>query len=448
MKLQLAVPDFGQDAGWRVDKHPRLCADLTGDGTADIVGFGDAGVRVALNNGDGTFGSPRLAVPDFGHDQGWRVDKHPRLCADLTGDGTADIVGFGDAGVRVALNNGDGTFGSPRLAVPDFGHDQGWRVDKHPRLCADLTGDGTADIVGFGDAGVRVALNNGDGTFGSPRLVLPDFGHDRGWRVDKHPRQLADLTADGTADIVGFGDAGAWVALNNGDGTFRSPRLAVSDFGHHQGWRVDEHPRFLVRIKDSIVTRFTDQEAVDVVGFGDAGVRVALNNGDGTFDDPQTIEPFFGYPEGWRPDKHPRVMCDINGDGRADIVGFGNSGVWVARNTLAGNGTFERPRLVVDNLGYDDGWRVDRHPRLLAKLTWGAPALDIVGFGNSGVWVAAHTDVETYEAPRLIVTDFGYDNGWRVDQHPRFCTDVTGNGLDDIVGFGDAGVWVASDLEV
>jgi hypothetical protein len=40
----------------------------------------------------------------------------------------------------------------------------------------------------------------------------------------------------------------------------------------------------------------------------------------------------------------------------------------------------------------------------------------------------------------------GHDNGWRVDKHPRYCANVTGDRFDEIVGFGNAGVWVASDL--
>jgi hypothetical protein len=32
-----------------------------------------------------------------------------------------------------------------------------------------------------------------------------------GGRVDRHPRFLADTTGDGRADIVGFGDAGVWL---------------------------------------------------------------------------------------------------------------------------------------------------------------------------------------------------------------------------------------------
>jgi kumamolisin len=170
------------------------------------------------------------------------------LTADLTGDGKADIVGFGDAGVWVSLNNGSGGFPQPTMAVANFAYDAGgWRVEKHPRFLADLTGDGKADIVGFGDAGVWVSLNSGDGTFQEPVLAVTNFAYDAGgWRVEKHPRFLADLTGDGKADIVGFGDAGVWVSLNNGSGGFPQPTMAVANFAYDAGgWRVERHPRFV-----------------------------------------------------------------------------------------------------------------------------------------------------------------------------------------------------------
>jgi hypothetical protein len=34
-----------------------------------------------------------------------------------------------------------------------------WRVDRHSRFLADITGDGRVDIVGFGGPGVYVARN-------------------------------------------------------------------------------------------------------------------------------------------------------------------------------------------------------------------------------------------------------------------------------------------------
>src|SRR5688572_28285979 len=204
----LVVANFGFDAGgWRVDRHPRFLADVTGDGRSDVVGFGNAGVWIARSNGDGTFQPAQLAIANFGHDAGgWRVDRHPRFVVDLTGDGRADIVGFGDGGVWVARNNGDGTFAAPTLVLADFGFTAGgWRVDRHPRVLADVTGDGRPDIVGFGDGGVWVARNNGDGTFAAAQLTLANFGFTAGgWRVERHPRFVVDLTGDGRADIVGF----------------------------------------------------------------------------------------------------------------------------------------------------------------------------------------------------------------------------------------------------
>ncbi|PWU48567.1 hypothetical protein DLE60_34100, partial [Micromonospora globispora] len=155
-------------------------------------GAGQFGVPGAM----GGYCVPSVAVgPDSAR---WSVERNPRFLADITGDHRADIVGFGDTGVWTALSRSDGTFQPPRLVLPDFGAQAGgWRVDRHPRFLADVTGDGRADIVGFGDAGVYVALSNGDGTFQPPRFVVADFGYDQGWRVEKHPRFLADVTGEG-----------------------------------------------------------------------------------------------------------------------------------------------------------------------------------------------------------------------------------------------------------
>jgi Pro-kumamolisin, activation domain/FG-GAP-like repeat len=390
-------------------RNPRVLADLSVNGRSDIVGFGNAGVWTALSSGDGAFGAPAFVVANFGYDGGgWRVEKHPRFLADLTGNGRADIVGFGDAGVWTALSNGDGTFGAPAFVVANFGYDGGgWRVEKHPRFLADLTGKGRADIVGFGYAGVWTALSNGDGTFGAPAFVVANFGYDAGgWRVEKHPRFLADLTGNGRADIVGFGDAGVWTALSNGDGGFQPPAFVVANFGYDGGgWRVEKHPRFLADL--------TGNGRADIVGFGDAGVWTALSNGDGTFQPPKFVVANFGYDGGgWRVEKHPRFLADLTGNGRADIVGFGDAGVWTALSN--GDGTFQPPQFVVANFGYNaGGWRVDKHPRFLADLRGNGRA-DIVGFGDAGVWTALSNGDGTFQPPQFVVANFGYDaGGWR-----------------------------------
>lgn len=49
------------------------------------------------------------------------------------------------------------------------------------------------------------------------RALVHGFGYDDGWRNNLHERQLADINGDGMADIVGFGDYGVIVALSDGD---------------------------------------------------------------------------------------------------------------------------------------------------------------------------------------------------------------------------------------
>jgi hypothetical protein len=99
LPVRLVVGNFGYEAGgWRVERHPRFLADLTGDGRADIVGFGNAGVWVVLNNGDGTFQAPNLVVPNFGYEAGgWRVERHPRILSgsETQGSGVPSITATG-----------------------------------------------------------------------------------------------------------------------------------------------------------------------------------------------------------------------------------------------------------------------------------------------------------------------------------------------------------------
>jgi hypothetical protein len=403
---------------WRVDRHLRLLADITADGHADVVGFGNAGVWTALSTVGGSFADPRFVLADLGYDSGWRVEKHPRLLADLTNSGGADIVAFGDAGVYVALSNADGTFTfTPVPVVADFGQEAGgWRVEKHLRFAADLTGDGCADIVGFGDDGVSIARNNGDGTFGGVQFVLADLGYESGWRVEKHVRVLADLTGDGRADIVAFGDAGVYVALNNGDGTFAfTPVPAVGDFGYLSGWRVEKHPRFAVDV--------TGDGRADIVGFGDDGVWVALNNGDGTFRAPQFVLADLGYDSGWRVEKHPRFLADLTGGGGADIVAFGDAGVYTALSN--GDGSFAfTPVPAIPDFGQEAGdWRVEQHPRFPADVSSAGHA-DIVGFGDAGVLVAVNRGDGTFSPrPLFVIPNFGAGEGGPFEQQGPFLPD-------------------------
>lgn len=178
--------------------------------------MGDGGVLVSPNNGGGLNFSPAtLALNDFGYDAGWRLELHLRFLADVTGDRLVDIVSFGENHVYIGRNNGDETVAPAQSIINNFClGDSDWQIGVHPRFVADLMGDGRADIIGYGDGGSSASLNNGSSGFGPVNLVVNDFRTAQGWQVAKHPRFIADLTGDKSGDVIGFGNEGAY-----GDGT-------------------------------------------------------------------------------------------------------------------------------------------------------------------------------------------------------------------------------------
>ena len=319
-----------QAGGWSSQaSYPRLIADVNGDGLPDIVGFGQAGTLVSYGATSGSFSNPALVLADFGQANGWSSDViFHRELADVNNDGRADIVGFGYAGVLVSLARADGTFAGPAFGLANFGTAQGWSSnDRYARVMADVNGDGKADIVGFGQVGTLVSLSNGDGTFQSPFLAIANFGVAQGWSSDTtYHRAVGDVNGDGKADIVGFGQAGVLVSLGNGDGTFAAPQLALGNFNPGNGWTSnDAFPRLVADInKDG---------RADIVGFGASATFLSYGLADGSFTSPVADVGNFTAAQGWSSQSiFPRAIADLNHDGLPDIVGFGAAGVYVGAN--------------------------------------------------------------------------------------------------------------------
>jgi hypothetical protein len=169
---------------------------MTGDGKLDLVGFADDGVFVVFNNGDGTFQSAHKVLNVFCRKrEGWVIEKYPRFIADLTGNGCGDIIGFSEAGVHLAINNGNGAFEARKPASPGFAFKGGWTVEHHPHFLVNLTGTGQADIVRFGSGEVYVAYNDGKGGFMPvSNLLINGFGNSGGeWPSDKTVRYVANI---------------------------------------------------------------------------------------------------------------------------------------------------------------------------------------------------------------------------------------------------------------
>ena len=68
----------------------------------------------------------------------------------------------------------------------------------------------------------------------------------------------------------------------------------------------------------------------------------------------------------WRTDRHPRTLADVDGDGRADIVGFGRDGVQTALSTRARFGAATHGTRSYGWHASARSWRVTSHVRMLA----------------------------------------------------------------------------------
>jgi hypothetical protein len=389
-------PMFSSAQGWRADVHERVLADVNGDGRADLVGFGDRGVQIGHGQPDGTFSSPVPAVRDFGRHQGWHYAIHPRMAADIDGDGRADLVGFGYNGVHVAYSQADGTFSASEVRVRDFGYNNGWNNAQdlnnhyHQRELADVDADGRLDVVGFGDAGVLVSYSQADGSFSAPVLEVRDFGWNQGWRNERHERELADVDGDGRVDVVGFGHAGTYVAYSSalGDG-FTAPELEIRNFGYAQGWRVGPYSTApladLLRKHSREVGDVNGDGLADVVGFGDAGAFVSYSRGGGNYAPVVLKHETFVHDTEWPSDPWGvRLLTDINGDGIQDLAGFQDLSVYANGGIIL----YLAPGRTDDTFGPDLYIRYEGadQPGLLGDVD-GDGHLDVVGFRDDGTYV-------------------------------------------------------------
>lgn len=406
--------------------------------TATLIGAPPGAAAPAPSGAATSALGAHFVLAGFGYDQFWRVDQHHRFLGDITGDGRADIVGLGDDGVATAVATGDGGFGPALFVLREFGVNQGWSKDRHPRFLTDITADGLADLVGIGPNGTVTAIARGDGTFFPAQSGGP-FGS-----ASLTPGAKAfapDLNADGRSDLALITSAGVRTARSLGNGLFSPATTASTAYD-------------LVNFDPSHyrVTDVTGDRRAEILGLQVNGpVRMVSStpvlDGFGTFTDPRPAGAAFppGLPA---PSVRLSAVADVTGDGRADLVAFGESvnGTWVAGSF--GNGAFGPYQEAVLGFGPEGGWDATRTPRLLGDITGpdasGVRMADVVGFGDAGVWTAVATGGGSFSSPAYVVPGFGYNNGgWRAERHVRLLADITGDGRDDIVGFGDAGVYTA-----
>ncbi len=323
-------------------------ADLNADGRADIVGSDRQATTLLLNDGNGGFltnyGVPIGPIGSCNTD-----DVAYRLLtnADMNGDGRFDLVGVREVNppldVTVILQDPQGGFTtllhhpvperfSTGLAIADFDR------DGHQDLALSTHSQSTP----FGGRTVRTAKGHGDGTFDpwvphqtvgfSPRHVAAG-----NLNADQWPDMVVATRYDGATPPQEPG--GFSVFLNNGAGGFLPAvhyQAAGAKWTDIADLNADGHPDLGVTWGPDLGTP--------------AGMRVFLNNGNGTFTPNPT--PFeHEFPSRVR-------FTDVNADGSLDLLftlGYlwlepASGGLVVALND--GSGVFQQSAHLGLHLDY------------------------------------------------------------------------------------------------
>jgi VCBS repeat protein len=335
-----------------------VLSDYNNDGILDFAADYGEEIKVFLGRGDGTFRPGSVVASNYYNSFGsiiasgdFNNDDNEDLlfAANTNGPPTQLQVNFGDGsgkfrfgarssfqfenypwGVGIGDFNRDGNLDATVAAAePGYylavflGNGQGTfkqgatyqDVGAYEVVPADFNGDGILDLIvldSTSTGNLFIQLGNGDGTFQQPRLV--DQNPLAGTCSLSADLWVTDFNGDGKADLAycerDSNSGKIWVALGNGDGTFKKPASLTVDA--YQG-------AFEFAVGD-----FNSDGKTDILAnyflannLNKTETDLFLGNGDGTFQRKKIItlpgEPFYNSENGI-------VPADFNSDGLRDFI--------------------------------------------------------------------------------------------------------------------------------
>ena len=265
--------------------------------------------------------------------------------ADVNGDGKKDLMGIDFwGGIHYTLSNGDGTYSALQSgSVIGFTNAGQWfETGTRDRLWpADVNGDGKADWVGVAYSGeIIVMLNQGNGVFSAAIGSSDAFRTAESWFYTGYKQRVwpADVNGDGKTDLMGIDYSGRILyVLSNGNGTFSALQAGtMSEYKNAGQW-------FDISTRDRVWPADINGDGkADLVGVAYSGaIVVMLNQGNGAFSAVIVSSNAFRTDENWFHTSYKQRVwpADVNGDGKTDLMGIDYSGRILYVLSI-GDGTF------------------------------------------------------------------------------------------------------------
>ena len=283
--------------------------------------------------------------------------------------------------------------------------------------------------------------------------TINEYGRNVNWLHYKNPVQVVDMNGDNQADIVGIGNDTIFWSRAIADDNFRFAPVQTL----HVGWGADNYNSTFPGVQNLMKPYFIDLNNdgfTDLLAYDRYGVYVFMNEAGAAgrqLVGPTHVVDDMGYTNTslgvWNThrNKDIRQVADVNGDGLPDLVAINNvRGLVVYINEGPNADGVPVFRRVLDQAtfnaasGYDD-----THERVFADVN-GDGLDDLVGFGETGVEVMLSMGNGQFDTAQPLL-DGGFDtaSGWTSKHHDRLLVDVDGDGDLDLAGFGPDGVYVS-----
>jgi hypothetical protein len=322
--LPQQYPTWSDGMGWNEPQQYRTIqlADIDGDGRAELIGRGSKGIEVYHWNEETHLWDAVSQAGPFADADGWTApDRYSTIqLADLDGDGKAELIGRGSKGIEVwswnvATHKWD--------ALGQGGPFADWTAPEYYSTiqCADIDGDGKEELIGRGSNGLQTyhwnkATHVWSAHGQTGRGPLTDA---EGWAAGPQyysTIQLGDIDGDNKAELIAR--SGGGLMTFRWDGKWTQVSFLPGDFADSGGWWGQQY--------------YSSLQLADINGDGKAeliarswdGLLVAAwHDKDWHFGPASDTRTVFADAAGWSAAaSYLTIQCaDINGDGKAEIIG-------------------------------------------------------------------------------------------------------------------------------